>query len=161
MRWLTFLVPALLASSLLWGWLSPGRPEAPPGVTRGEGAGSGLLALRPGETAAGAVRFLRTFRSDPPPPTPPPAPVAPPPAPPPPPPDVAVLFKQALLGVSRDPLTGAMSALVRDPGQPGPQIGRMKAGDVFGRDGWRIRDITDQAVTLEKGRETRVVHLFG
>jgi hypothetical protein len=71
------------------------------------------------------------------------------------------LFKQGLLGVRRDPVSGDFSALVRDPAQAGPQIGRMKAGDAFGNSGWRIRHVSEFAVTLEKGRETRVVRLFG
>jgi hypothetical protein len=35
----------------------------------------------------------------------------------------------------------------------------MVHGDRFG-DGWRIDGITEDAVTLRKGRETRVVHLY-
>ena len=28
-----------LQGAFLWGWLAPGRPEEPPGVTRGAGGG--------------------------------------------------------------------------------------------------------------------------
>ncbi|WP_288760101.1 hypothetical protein, partial [uncultured Brevundimonas sp.] len=61
-RWLPFVLPVLMAAAFLWGWLAPGRPEEPPGVTRGAGGGE-LATLRPGESAAAAVRFLRTLRS--------------------------------------------------------------------------------------------------
>jgi hypothetical protein len=71
-----------------------------------------------------------------------------------------VVFKQALSGIERDPTTGALAALVRDPAAPGPQIRVMAVGDRFGGD-WRISEITDYAVTLRKGRETRVVRLYG
>jgi hypothetical protein len=72
---------------------------------------------------------------------------------------VAVVFKQALRGVERDPTTGALKALVSDPAAPGAQIRSMVHGDRFGDD-WRIDGITEDAVTLRKGRETRVVHLY-
>jgi hypothetical protein len=71
-----------------------------------------------------------------------------------------VVFKQALRGVERDPATGSVAALVRDPAAPGPQIRSMVVGDRFGDD-WRIEEITEYAVTLRKGRETRVVRLYG
>ena len=61
---------------------------------------------------------------------------------------------------STDPATGALTALVRDPAAPGPQIRAMAVGDRFGDD-WRISEITDYAVTLKKGRETRVIRLYG
>ncbi|MEE2849665.1 MAG: hypothetical protein VX561_07345, partial [Pseudomonadota bacterium] len=79
---------------------------------------------------------------------------------PPPPPDVSVVFKQALRGVERNPSTGSLAALVSDPAAPGPQIRSIVVGDRFG-DGWRIEEITESAVTLRKGRETRVVRLYG
>ncbi|QYF86435.1 hypothetical protein [Brevundimonas sp. PAMC22021] len=71
-----------------------------------------------------------------------------------------MVFKQALSGVERDPATGGLTALVRDPAAPGPQIRSIAVGDRFG-DGWRISEISEYAVTLKKGRETRVVRLYG
>ena len=85
--------------------------------------------------------------------------VAPPP-PPPPPPDVAVVFKAALTGIQRDPGSGSLRALVRDPAAPGPQITAMTVGARFG-DGWRIKQISADSVTLGKGRDIRVVRLYG
>ena len=157
-RWLPFLMPVVLALAFVLGWSFPGRPEEPIGVRRGAGVAAGLT-LRPGESTGEAVRFLRTLRSDPPPPAPPVV-ERPPPPPPPPPPDVSVVFKAALTGIARDPATGALTALVRDPAAPGPQIAAMRIGDRFG-DGWRINEISADAVTLRKGRETRVVRLYG
>ncbi len=81
------------------------------------------------------------------------------PPPPPPPPDVSVTFKTALSGIARDPASGVYSALIRDAAG-GPQITVMSVGDVFG-DGWRIRQITADAITLAKADETRVVRLYG
>ena len=160
-RWLFFLVLVALVAALFVGWKFPGRPEEPAAV-RGHGRGRNeSLTLRPGETAATAVRFLRTLRSDPPPPPPPsPPPLPPPPPPPPPPPDVAVVFRSALLGITLDAQTGLRRALVRDPAATGSQIASMGVGDSFG-DGWRISEVSEYAVTLRKDRETRVVRLFG
>lgn len=157
-RWLPFALPVALALAFLLGWTFPGRPDEPLGVTRGARPDAGL-SLRPGESTAEAVRFLRTLRSDPPPPPPPPPPpVEAPPPPPPPPPDVSVVFRQALAGVSRDPRTGVLSALVRDPSTQ--HIAAMKVGDVF-VDRWRLSEITAVSVTLRRGSETRVVGLYG
>ena len=142
MRWAPLFVLLIFASVFVLGWQAPGRPEEPPAVRRG-GSSQDMLVLRPGESAAAAVRFLRTLRSDPPPP-----------------PDVAVVFKQALRGVERNPATGSLAALVSDPAVPGPQIRSMVVGDQFG-DGWRIDEISEIAVTLRKGRETRVVRFYG
>lgn len=161
-RWVPFLIPLALAAAFLIGWSHPGRPEEPLTVTRGAAASAGLT-LRPGESTAEAVRFLRTLRSDPPPPAPPPSQVvvvAPPPPPPPPPPDVSVVFRQALTAIERDPATGAYRAYVRDPAAPGPQSVAMSEGARFG-DGWRISEISPESVTLRKGRESRVVRLYG
>jgi len=70
---------------------------------------------------------------------------------------VAVTFRAALRGVERDPATGQRRALVTtDSGG----VGALAEGARFG-DGWRIKDITAEAVTLAKGRETRVVRVFG
>ena len=157
-RWLPLFAPILLVAALLIGWLAPGAPEEPPSVTRGLGGGE-ALTLRPGEGAAAAVRVLRTLRSDPAPPAPPPEPAPPPPPPPPPPPDVAVVFRSALRAIERDPFTGSLSALMSDPAAPGPQTRSIRVGDRF--DGWRIQDITETAVTLTRGRERRVVQLYG
>lgn len=158
-RWIALAIPLVLLLAFLLGWLFPGRPEEPLGVTRGYGARN-ELTLRPGDSANDAVRFLRTLRRDPPPPPPPPARVVPPPPPPPPPPDVAVVFKAALRGIERDTETGAFYALVRDPAASSPQMGVMGEGARFG-DGWLIREISADAVTLAKGGEVRVVRLFG
>lgn len=160
-RWLPLFAPILLAGALLTGWLFPGKPEEPPMVTRGVGSGD-ALTLRPGEGSSAAVRFLRTLRSDPAPPVieveaPPPPP--PPLPPPPPPPDVAVVFRSALRAIARDPQTGALSALMSDPAHLGPQTRTLRSGDRF--DGWRIDDIAEDAVTLSRGRERRVVRLYG
>ena len=146
MRFGPLFVVLFLVGVFLLGWQNPNEPEEPPSVRRG-GLGQDTLVLRPGESAAAAVRFLRTLRSDPPPPAPPP-------------PDVSVVFKQALRGVERNPATGSLAALVSDPAAPGPQIQSIVVGDRFG-DGWRIEEITESAVTLRKGRETRVVRLYG
>lgn len=158
MKWLPFSLPVLLALVFLIGWSWPGRPEEPLGVSRG-GGGPRPLVLRPGESTGAAVGFLRTLRSDPPPPV-----VVviapPPPPPPPPPPDISVTFKAALRGITQDPDTGRYGALVGDPAAGGPQIAAMTVGDSVG-DGWRINQITADAVTLRKGRETRVVRLYG
>lgn len=159
MRWVALAAPLIVALAFLTGWMFPGRPEAPIGATRGVGVRS-ELTLRPGESSNEAVRFLRTLLNDPAPPPPPPEPVVPPPPPPPPPPDVAVVFKQALSGIERDTQTGAYRALVRDTAAPPPQIVVMREGAPFG-DGWRIKHISADAVTLGKGREVRVVRLFG
>ena len=146
--------PVLLGLAFLTGAAYPGRPEEPPAVVRGQAARAGAI-LRPGESAVGAVAFLKTLRSDPPPPPPPPPPPAPPP--PPPPPDVAVTFKAALRGVERDPATGRSSVLVSDPSGG---VAALPEGSRYG-DGWRIRNISAEAVTLAKGRETRVIRVFG
>ena len=160
MRFIPFVLPLMLALAFLIGWVFPGRPDEPLGVTRGREGQRGLI-LRPGESTAAAVRFLRTLQSDPPPPvTVIVAPPAPAPPPPPPPPDIAETFRARLGGIVRDPDTGVYGALVRDPAAGGPQIATMTVGDGVG-DGWRIGEITADAVTLEKGRETRVVRLFG
>ncbi len=158
-RWLALAISLAIVLAFLMGWLFPGRPEAPLGVTRGAGSRA-ELTLRPGDGSNVAIRFLRTLRRDPAPPPPPPPPVVIAPPPPPPPPDVSVVFKQALSGIERDPETGAFRALVRDPAAPSPQIAAMSVGARFG-DGWRIREISADAVTLAKGREVRVVRLFG
>ena len=158
MRFLPFLFAVPLIAFLL-GMAFPGLPEEPPAVTRGMG-GQRAEMLRPGETAAAAVRFLRTLRSDPPPPPPPPPPPRRIPPPPPPPPDVAEVFKSLLAGVEQDTVTGELQTLMRDSASPRPQISRMSVGDTFG-DGWRISEISETAVTLRKGRETRVVRLYG
>ncbi|NBB63527.1 hypothetical protein GVN18_30135, partial [Pseudomonas sp. ODNR1LW] len=70
------------------------------------------------------------------------------------------VFKQGLRGIERDPTTGAFVALVAQPALPGAQSQSMKPGDVF-QDGWRVSEISEYAVTLRRGRETRVVRLFG
>ena len=145
MRFGPLFAVLFLAGVFLLGWQNPNEPEEPPSVRRG-GLGQDSLVLRPGESAAAAVRFLRTLRSDPPLPAPPP--------------DVSVVCKQALRGVERNPSTGSLAALVSDPAAPGPQIRSIVVGDRFG-DGWRIEEITESAVTLRKGRETRVVRLYG
>lgn len=72
-----------------------------------------------------------------------------------------MVFRRALTGIRRDPTTGVFSAMVRDPAQPGPQIRLMTAGETFGDDGWRIREVSEFAVVLEKKTETRVIRLFG
>lgn len=159
MRWIPIALPLMLALAFLIGWLFPDRPEDPLGVARGGGGQRGLV-LRPGESTVGAVRFLRTLRSDPaPPPTVIVAPPAPPPPPPPPPPDISVTFKARLGGIVRDPETGQYGALVRDAAAGGPQIATMTVGDGVG-DGWRIRQISSDSVTLGKGRESRTVRLY-
>jgi len=160
-RFVVILIPLLLAISFALGSAYPGRPEEPLAVTRGVRAATGLV-LRPGESTVEAVRFLKTLRSDPPPPAPPPPPPVrrpPPPAPPPPPPDVAVVFKSALKGIERDTATGAYRALVRNAAAPGPQITPISIGDEF-IEGWRVRDISEDAVILAKGAETRVIRLY-
>ncbi|MBX3478331.1 MAG: hypothetical protein KF910_12025 [Brevundimonas sp.] len=158
MRWLPFVavVPVL---AFLLGLVFPGLPPEPPAVTRG-GGGQRAEMLRPGETAAAATRFLRTLRSDPKPPPPPAPPPRPTPPPPPPPPDVAVVFKSLLAGVEQDADTGTLRALVRQSASPSPQIARMAVGDSFG-DGWKLSEISETAVTLRKGKDVRVVRLYG
>ncbi len=161
MRWLALLVPLVLFLAFIVGWAFPGRPETPLGVTRGQGQAASLT-LRPGESTGTAVRFLRTLRSDPPPPAPVviAAPPLPPPPPPPPPPDVAVVFKAGLSAIERDPNSGRYQALVRDPAAMGTQIRAMNVGDRYGA-GWRITDISADRVTLGRGRDVRVILLFG
>lgn len=150
MRILAFLIPAVLIAALLAGLWAP--VIEPQGLTVGRrpGAPDGLT-LRPGEGTTEAVRLLKAFQSDPPPPPPPPAP--PPPPPPPPPPDVAVIFGQAVRGVSRDPQSGEITVLLDG-------ARRLGVGGVFA-DGWRVKEISGTSVTLAKGRETRVVRLYG
>ena len=80
-----------------------------------------------------------------------------PPPPPPPPPDVAVTFKAALRGVERDPATGRQRVLVSDASGG---VSTLNEGGRYG-DGWRIGNISAEAVTLAKGRETRVIRVFG
>jgi len=70
---------------------------------------------------------------------------------------VAVTFKAALRGVERDPATGRQRVLV---GDASGGVATISEGGRFG-DGWRIRNISAEAVTLAKGRETRVVRVFG
>lgn len=159
MRWIPFLLPLLLAAAFVIGWTAPGASSDPLGVTRGGGGGSLGPILRPGDSTNAAVDFLKTLASDPVPPPPPPVPVPPPPPPPPPPPDVAITFKAALRAISRDEAGDGYQAIVRDIAQPGPQTIAMSVGDVF--DGWRIGAISADTVTLQRGRETRVVRLFG
>lgn len=156
-RWLAILIPLFLSLSLVLGWTFPGRPDEPLGVTRGGAAARGLT-LRPGESTSEAIRFLRTLRSDPPPPfvAPPPPPTRPPP---PPPPDVAVTFAAALRAIEREPGTERYQALVSDPAAQGPQTRIIVVGDAYG-DGWRINDISADAVQLVRGRETRRVPLY-
>lgn len=155
MKRLLWLFPPLaLTLAFLIGGAYPGRPEKPAAVVRGHSGHSGPL-VRPGESAVGAVAFLKTLRSDPPPPPPPPPPPAPPP--PPPPPDVAVTFRASLRGVERDPTTGRHRALVSDASGG---VSAISEGGTVG-DGWRIRTVSEEAVTLAKGRETRVVRVFG
>ncbi|MEJ8406350.1 hypothetical protein WKI27_13405 [Brevundimonas vesicularis] len=50
--------------------------------------------------------------------------------------------------------------LVRDLTAPGSQVRGLVVGDKFG-DGWRIGEVSDHAVILQKARETRVVRLYG
>lgn len=161
MRWVAALC-ILLTLALLGGWALPDRPSEPLGVRRGNGPAPTGLMLRPGESTLASVNFLRTLLSDPQPPAPPAPPpvVIIPPPPPPLPPDVAVVFRSALRGIARDPETGELSALIQDPVAFGPQISSRKVGDTFG-DGWRISGLTEYAVTLEKGDETRLVRLYG
>lgn len=143
----------------LIGWLFPGLPEEPLGVSRGAGDSARLLVLRPGESTGQAVRFLRTLQRDPPPPAPPVVVVRKPP-PPPPPPDFAVTFKAALAGIVRDAQSGRLSVLLRDGAAGRPQMASKTVGDEVG-DGWRIQLITADSVTLRRGRENRVVRLYG
>jgi hypothetical protein len=70
---------------------------------------------------------------------------------------VAVTFKAALRGVERDPATGRHGALVSDASGG---VSLIPVGGRYG-DGWRIRNISAEAVTLAKGRETRVIRVFG
>ncbi len=156
-RLVPFVVCGILLSAFLFGWLVPAQPEEPLGLSRRAVSSAGLT-LRPGETVAQAVKFLKSLRSDPLPPPPPPPP--PPVVAPPPPLDVAIVFKHTLTGIERDPLSGAYSALVRDPAASGQQVKGMVVGDAFG-DGWRIVEISAQAVVLSKDRDTRVVRLYG
>lgn len=153
MRWLPFALPLMLALAFLLGWTYPGRPEEPLGVVRG-GSAARALVLRPGESAAEAMRFLRTLRSDPPPPPPPPPPAPPPP--PPPPPDIAVVFRGMLRGVEQDERSGGFRALV----DTGGGVSAVGVGHRLER-GWRITKISADRVTLGKGRESRVVRLYG
>jgi len=69
---------------------------------------------------------------------------------------VAVTFKAVLRGVERDPATGRQRVLISDGGG----VSAIQEGGGFG-DGWRIKNISAEAVTLAKGRETRVVRVFG
>ena len=66
-------------------------------------------------------------------------------------------FKAALRGVERDPGTGRRHVLVSDASGG---VSTINEGGRYG-DGWRIRNISAEAVTLAKGRETRVVRVFG
>lgn len=158
-RLLPFIVPVILGLALMLGLSFPDRPEEPLGVTRGGGVIRGLT-LRPGESTAPAVAFLRTLRSDPPPPPPPPGPPPePPPPPPPPPPDVSVVLAGALRAIERDVTTGEYQALITDGAASGPQTTVITTGEVYG-DGWRITAITEDAIALAKGRETRQVRLY-
>jgi hypothetical protein len=69
---------------------------------------------------------------------------------------VAVTFAAAVRGVSRDPQTGEVSVLLGGP-EGARQLG---VGGVFA-DGWRVKEISGASVTLAKGREIRVVRLYG
>lgn len=150
MRGLAFLVPAVLLAAFLAGFWAP--VTEPLGLTIGRrGPVPQTLTLRPGEGTTEAVRLLRALQSDPPPPLPPPPPPALPP--PPPPPDIAVTFAAAIRGVSRDPQSGEVKVLLDGARQLG-------VGAVFA-DGWRVKEISGISVTLAKGRETRVIRLYG
>jgi len=48
---------------------------------------------------------------------------------------------------------------VRNAAAPGPQITPISIGDEF-IEGWRVRDISEDAVILAKGAETRVIRLY-
>lgn len=155
-RGIILLAMTLAVLALPFGWAFPARPEEPPAVVRGATAQS-RLTLRPGDSTIDAVRFLRTLRADP---TPPPPPPAPPPAPPPPPPDAAVVFKSVLRGVQRNPDTGAFEVLIFNPAAPPPQIDAISTGALVLGD-WRITAISSQSVTLTRGRDVRVIPIYG
>ena len=146
---------ALLALLFAAGFSSPSMPEPPASVVRGASSATAGAVIRPGETAVAAVAFFRTLRSDPPPPPPPPPPPHPPP--PPPPPDVAETFRAAFRGVQRNPDTGQISALVT---LGSGTVGHLAEGSPYG-DGWIVKSVTHNTVTLAKGQETRLISVFG
>ncbi|MNI31176.1 hypothetical protein D3C73_850510 [compost metagenome] len=70
---------------------------------------------------------------------------------------MAVTFRAALRGIERDPATGRHRALVSDASGG---VSTINEGGSFDS-GWHLRNISAEAVTLTKGRETRVVRVFG
>jgi hypothetical protein len=70
-----------------------------------------------------------------------------------------VTLAAALRAIEREPGTDRYQALVSDPAAPGPQTRAIAVGDTYG-DGWRITEISADAVRLVRGRETRRVPLY-
>jgi hypothetical protein len=159
----TFVVAACGAAYLV-GWWSPDAPIPPEVVpTR---ARPPLEPLeRPNEVTSGSLAYLRDMMPPPPAPvsTEPPKPKAPPPKPPPPPappPDIAVVFRQQVTALVRDPENGRLSVLLVEGGGPNRQVTRVGLGDAW-RDGWRISALTTTSAVLRKGSEERKVSLYG
>ena len=130
------LAPAAFAVGI---W--QGQHETPVALTTGVRLNAPIIT-KPGFGAAGAAKYFATLN----PPPPPPRPSG---APPPPPPDIGLLFRTDVSAVTTGPVPRVILA-------GGKTLAR---GEVY-RDGWKVREVRNDSVTLVKGAETRSINLF-
>jgi hypothetical protein len=97
------------------------------------------ILTKPGFGSADAAKYLAVLNT---PPAPPPPPGAQPP-------DVGLTFRREVTAVTTDKTPHVILA-------DGRQLAR---GQAY-RDGWKVRLITTESVTLAKGAETRSINLF-
>ena len=97
------------------------------------------ILTKPGSGSADAAKYLATLNTPPPPPPPPGVQ----------PPDVGLTFRKDVTAVTTDKTPHVILA-------DGRQLAR---GQDY-RDGWKVRLITSESVTLAKGVETRSINLF-
>jgi hypothetical protein len=97
------------------------------------------ILTKPGSGSADAAKYLAVLNTPPPPPPPPSAQ----------PPDVGLTFRKDVTAVTTDRTPHVILA-------DGRQLAR---GQDY-RDGWKVRLITTESVTLAKGAETRSINLF-
>ena len=150
---------AVFALAALFGWLNPNADTAAsvvqavparlgaPGAAASADTDGSIDDLAPHLTRAEAANT----GGDP--------VAAPPPRPPPPPaPDPAMMFRQQLAAVFDD--GGAVTAVLNESSGDGPQIRRLKAGDVFlGK--WRLRQLSMTEAVLDDGAHQRRIAING
>jgi hypothetical protein len=117
-------------------WESQHQGEVP--ATVGVRLNAPILT-KPGSGSADAAKYLAVLNTPPPPPPPPGAQ----------PPDVGLTFRKDVTAVTTDRTPHVILA-------DGRQLAR---GQDY-RDGWKVRLITTESVTLAKGAETRSINLF-